>query len=198
MRYCTRLLAIIFFQVFILVALQAQQEEEVEMKSKPVNLGFGVNIGNIRFYNNAFQFGLSPNIALRLGEATAVGLMLKLNYNYQRFPEYRNQKFSSFDIGPTIFTRWKPLWSIDGATPFLQGLFLQAEFERASIARPYIDQSNGDIFTVRESENYLYLGLGAASGWPFSSFISIHYNILDDAEATRIPFDYRIGFTYNY
>lgn len=199
MRFCTRLVPMILFQVIILASLHAQQEDEVEMKSKPVNLGFGANIGNIRFYNDAFQFGIAPNVALRLGESAAVGVMVKLNYFYQRFQEYDNQKWSSFHVGPTLFARWKPLQAIE-TTPFLQGLFLQAEYERASIAEPFvvITGQEIDIVTMRETENYAYIGLGASSGWPFSTFFSIHYNVLDDAESFRIPWDYRIGFTYNY
>jgi hypothetical protein len=183
--------------MLVINSLEAQNKGDEDMKPAGPPIGWGINIGNIRFFNNAFQFGLAPNIAWKLGESTAVGFMMKLDYYYERFPEYRNQKFSAFDLGPTVFVRWKPLWTADNMTPFLQGLFLQAEYERASIARPYLDQ-NLDIFTVREGENYLYLGLGAASGYPFSSFFSIHYNVLDDAESERIPFSYRLGFTYNY
>jgi hypothetical protein len=197
MRFCTRLLPLIFCQLVVMASLQAQQDEDKDMKSKSSKLGFGINVGNIRFYNDAFQFGLSPNVAYRLSESTAVGFMLKLNYYYERFRDFGNQKWSAFDVGPTIFGRWKPLYSLE-TTPFLQGLFIQLEYEKASIARPFINQSTGDIFTMRESENYGYVGIGASSGWPFSTFFSLHYNLLDDSEATRIPWDYRIGFTYNY
>jgi hypothetical protein len=197
MRFCTVLTLLLFFQLTFISGVHAQNADKEKGNSKPFPLGFGINVGNIRFYNDAFQFGLSPNVALPIGESAAVGLMLKLNYNYERFEQYGNQKFSAFDIGPTIFARWKPLQSME-ATPFLEGLFLQAEFERASIARPFIDSATGDIFTMREPENYLYVGIGASSGYPFSTFFSLHYNVLDDADASRIPWDYRIGFTYNY
>ena len=197
MRYCTRFAFLLFCQIWILATLQAQQDDEVVMKSDPLNIGFGINVGNIRFYNDAFQFGLAPNVALRIGEAAAVGFMVKLNYYYERFEQYGNQKFSAFDVGPTIFARWKPLYAME-TTPFLEGIFIQAEYERASIARPFINNGTGEIFTVREPENYMYVGIGASSGWPFSTFFSLHYNVLDDAESSRIPWDYRLGFTYNY
>ena len=93
---------------------------------------------------------------------------------------------------------------MDGATPFLKGIFLQAEYERAFIAREKTDEFgkiivNGNrIETVRKGEDYMYLGLGASSGYPFSTFVSLHYNVIDKPELTRIPFNYRIGFTYNY
>lgn len=198
MRICTRVISLLFLIVISFSSLSAQSSPDKDQKPKKVSkLGFGMNLGNLQFYNNSFIFGLAPNVAYKLSESLAVGAMVKLTYFYEKFPDYGNQKFSAFDVGPTIFTRWKPLWSTDGATPFLQGLFLQAEYERASIARPFINNF-GEIFTVREGENYLYLGLGASSGYPFSSFFSIHFNILDDANSSRIPFDYRVGFTYNY
>ena len=173
-----------------------------ESKSK---LGFGVNLGNIAFAGSAFELGLSPNIAYKLNEALAVGFMLKLNYFYQKYPQY-DLKYSAFDFGPTVFTRWKPLLKLEKATPFMQGLFIQAEYERAYPARPAYDSAgnlllNDDgtrIQTERIGEDYLYIGLGAASGYPLSTFFSIHYNVIDKIELSRSPFDYRIGFTYNY
>jgi hypothetical protein len=197
MRFCTRLYLILLLFASVPAILDAQTDKKKPSGKFSQHLGFGANLGNIRFSNYTFQFGLSPNIAYRLGESTAVGIMLRLDYYYERFPEYGNQKFSAFDIGPAAFIRWKPLWTMDGVTPFLKGIFLQAEYERASIARPFLD-GNLRVFTMRESENYLYLGLGASSGFPFATHISIHYNVLDDINASRIPFDYRFGFTYNY
>jgi hypothetical protein len=198
------------FFVFLLVLgglnnANSQTPKNQKKGKEPSPIGWGVNIGNIRFYNNAFEFGLAPNIAYRLGETLSVGFMMKLDYYYQRYPAY-DLKFSAFDFGPTVFTRWKPLFKMDGATPFMQGLFLQAEYERAFIAREAVDEFGNLILndkgtrieTVRNGEDYLYVGLGAASGYPFSTFVSIHYNVLDNSELSRIPFNYRIGLTWNY
>jgi hypothetical protein len=186
-----------------LVSAQAQASKHPQKKKKESPIGYGINLGNIQFYNSTFQFGLGPNIAYKLGESTAVGFMMKLDYYYIKYRDL-GLKFSSFDLGPTVFTRWKPLWTMDGATPFLQGIFLQAEYERAFIARAKTDEFGniilkGDrIEAERHGEDYLYLGIGASSGYPFSTFFSIHYNVIDKPELTRIPFNYRIGFTYNY
>lgn len=173
-------------------------------KEKNSPLGLGVNIGNIGFYNNYFTFGLSPNVALRIGDEVAVGFMLKAQYIYERFPQYGNLKISTFNLGPTLFARYKPIWNVETATPFLRGLFIQAEYERALLARPKIDDlgnvivEGNRIVTERPGEDYMYVGIGSSFGYPFSTFVSIHYNILDKATATRIPFDYRIGITYRY
>ena len=112
------------------------------------------------FSTNTFQFGLAPNIAYKISEPLAVGFMIKLDYYYIRYPQY-DLKFSSFDIGPTAFARWKPLYNLTGGTEFLQGLFLQMEYERAFISRPKTDDFgnvivNGNrIVAERNGEDYL-------------------------------------------
>ncbi len=193
----------LFLVLITLIDGNTQSARKPVQSKKNSPIGWGVNLGNIRFYNSTFQFGLAPNLAYKLGESTAVGFMMKLDYYYAKYRSL-DLKYSSFDLGPTLFVRLKPLWTMDGATPFLQGIFLQAEYERAFIAREKTDEfgniivKGNHIETVRTGEDYLYLGLGASSGYPFSTFVSLHYNVLDKPELTRIPFSYRIGFTYNY
>jgi hypothetical protein len=162
-------------------AIQGQTAQTAKKAKEPSHIGWGVNIGNIRFYNNFFQFGLAPNVAYRLSDPLAIGFMLKVDYFYERYNNYPQPdlKFSTFDFGPTIFTRWKPLWKSDNATPFLQGLFVQAEYEKAFIRRA-VDKTGtihyvGDkIIPVKTQEDYLYLGIGAQADIPlvlFSPFI---------------------------
>ncbi len=177
---------------------------EVKDDKEPSRIGWGVNIGNIRFYNRSFEFGLAPNVAYRLSDPFAVGFMFKVDYFYKKY-QLNNAKFSAFDFGPTVFARYKPLWNWDGATPFLQGIFLQAEYERGFLTRAYeyssgdpVLDTEGNVERAKIQEDFLYLGIGASSGYPFSTFVSIHYNILDSATSLRFPFTYRIGITYNY
>jgi hypothetical protein len=200
----TRSLSLIFCCLMAFTTLSFGQSVRSDKEDKePSRIGYGINIGNIRFYNRTFEFGLAPNVAYRVSESFAVGFMLKADYYYAKYPAF-DARFSAFDFGPTVFARVKPLWSWDGATQFLQGLFLQAEYERAFIKREELDQSgfpvieDGKIQKVTVQQDYLYLGIGASSGYPFSTFFSLHYNILDDAQSLRFPFSYRIGFTYNY
>lgn len=181
------------------------QSKKVPKKGKePSPIGFGINLGNISFYNHSFQFGLAPNVAYKVGESLALGFMLKANYYYQKFPDFQ-VKFSAFDFGPTVFARYKPLWGWESATPFLRGLFVQAEYEKGFLTR-YLAYDNGDpvlspdgkLERVKKKEDFAYVGIGASNGYPFSTFVSIHYNLLDDFNSLRDPFEYRIGFTYNY
>ncbi len=182
----------------------SQSVRTEEDDKEPSRVGYGLNIGNIRFYNRAFEFGLAPNVAYRLSESLSVGFMLKVDYFFQKYP-IENAKFSAFDFGPTVFARMKPLWSWEDATPFLQGIFIQAEYEHAFLTRPFVYPdgspvigSDGKVEKGKVEEDFVYLGLGLSNGYPFSTFVSIHYNVLDDSQSLRFPFSYRIGFTYNY
>lgn len=205
MKLISRTTLTLIFSMLTLFSIYGQSSRDQKKLKDPSHIGWGVNLGNIGFSSNTFQFGLGPNIAYRLTESWALGFMMKLDYFYVRYPSY-NLKFSAFDLGPTVFTRWKPLLNMDGATPFMQGIFIQGEYERAFIAREATDElgnlilnnKGNRIESVRNGEDYLYVGLGLSNGYPFSTFISIHFNVIDNPQLTRIPFDYRFGFTFNY
>ncbi|MFZ1675988.1 MAG: hypothetical protein WAT91_01880, partial [Saprospiraceae bacterium] len=160
--------------VLTLVNGNAQSKKSPKKGKEPSPVGFGINLGNVSFYNHSFQFGLAPNVAYKVGESLALGFMLKANYFYQKFPGFQ-VKFSAFDFGPTVFARYKPLWSLDSATPFLRGLFLQAEYEKGFLTR-YLAYANGDpvltpdgkLDRVKRQEDFVYVGIGASSGYPFS------------------------------
>ena len=175
-----------------------------EKEKEQARFGYGFNLGALQFAGNTFQFGLSPNIAYKFSDIWVAGFMLKVDYYYFKISDgFQNYKYSSFGLGPTVFTRVKPLEKLEAATPFMKGLFLQAEYEHATISQPYDEFGNltvnGDkIVGVRRWEDYAYIGAGASSGYPFASFVSIHYNLLDDINHSRVPWNWRIGFTWNY
>ncbi|MDZ4748281.1 MAG: hypothetical protein SH808_07310 [Saprospiraceae bacterium] len=186
----------------------SEESKKAEEKAEaPSKWGFGINLGNIGFAGNAVNIGLDPNVAYRLKDGLAAGFMLKMNYYNAKYRTTSgNLTYTAFDWGPTLFARIKPLLKMEDATPFMQGIFFQAEYERSYVSREKIDdfgnvQISDDgtkILTEVNLEHYLYVGAGLSSGYPFSSFISFHYNLLDKPELSRLPFTYRIGFTWNY
>ncbi len=221
MNVFQKILFVIFLAVFTLFQADAQtsgkkkfvrpgsEEAKIEEeKSKaPSKWGFGVNLGNIGFAGRAINIGLDPNVAYRITDAFAVGFMLKMNYYNAKYQTTSgNLTYTAFDWGPTLFARIKPLLKMEDATPFMQGIFFQGEYERSYVSREQIDDFGNvrisddgtKILTEVNLEHYLYVGAGLSSGYPFSTLISLHYNLLDKPELSRLPLTYRIGFTWNY
>lgn len=184
-------------------------EKEAKEKSKregPSRWGWGINLGSIYFTSNSYQIGLDPNIAYRLEDNLAVGFMLKMNYYHTKDP-FSGLKYDAFNLGPTIWTRWRPLMLNEETTPFLRSLFVQVEYEHAFLDRPEYDDFgnyilNGDktkILSDTYGQDFLYIGAGIATGFPAGSFVSIHYNLLDvDPYVGGPQFTIRVGFTMGY
>jgi hypothetical protein len=184
-------------------AEKAEQEKTKRMEPSP--WGWGINLGSIYFTSNSYQIGLDPNMAYRLDDNLAIGFLLKMNYYHTKDP-FSKLKYDAFNLGPTLFTRWRPLMKMEGATPFMQSLFLQGEYEHAFLSRPQYDDFgnyilNGNktkILSDTYGQDFLYVGLGIATGYPAGSFVSIHYNLLDDPYLYGPKFTFRVGFTMNY
>ena len=51
--------------------------------------------------------------------------------------------------------------------------------------------------TQRIKQDYAYIGAGFSSGSNVKFTVSLHYNILDDFDSERIPWDYRVGVRWN-
>ncbi len=159
------------------------------------DLWYGVNIGNVQFGTGFFSLGASPMAGYRLFDQFSLGALVKLDYVYIRGFNSRGEvyRYGNLDIGPTVFARYK----------FLDQFFGQVEYERASFqrAQPGVGGPaiiDGKVQKERYGEDYVYVGVGYGGGFPFSTYVSLHYNILDDIRATRIPWDYRIGLTWNF
>jgi len=187
-------------------AEKAEKEaKEKEKRLEPSPWGWGVNLGSIYFTSNSYQIGLDPNIAYRLDISLAVGFMVKMNYYHTKDP-FSGLKYDAFNLGPTIFTRWKPLLKMEGASNFMKSLFAQVEYEHAFLSRPAYDDfgnyilnpSKTKILSDTYGQDYLYVGLGIATGYPAGSFVSINYNLLDDPYLYGPTFTFRVGFTMNY
>ena len=170
-----------------------------ETKSFTDNLWYGLNIGNLQFGSNYFSLGAGPMVGYRLIDQLSVGALVKFDYVYIKGTlfsgsQFENYRFSTLDIGPTVFARYK----------IMDQLFVQAEYERASFQREQISGGgipviiDGKVQKERYGENYMYVGVGYGGGFPFGTYVSLHFNVLDDINSTRIPWDYRIGLTWNF
>jgi hypothetical protein len=182
--------------------LAAQSRSKPDPDSFLDRLWLGMHIGNLsfgtnQFGNGTFNINLAPVVGLDLiqskepGPRTfftslSAGMMLKIDYYYSKLnisPQL--DKYTSVDLGPTIFTRLLTF----------EKVFAQLEFEKATFQRP---SSQNPFENQKFKQDYLYVGLGYSSGEDWRYEISIYYNLLDDFDYIRIPFDYRIAIIYHF
>lgn len=154
----------------------------------------GGNLNNLRFGSNVFSIGLTPMAGVMMTENLSIGLFVKVDYYYENITLTPPKiKFETVDVGPGIFAR----------LGFLRTMFGQVEYESAFLQRPVFDIGGFPVIegnqVVKETirQNYVYLGLGYESGEQVKFVVSIHYNVLDDIESIRFPWDYRFGVRYN-
>lgn len=155
----------------------------------------GGNLSDLSFFNNSFRFGLTPVGAIQLNKIVSAGVMVRMAYRYERLYDFygNSYKFESFDVGPGLFARFD----------IMDKYFAHIEFENAFIQQPLagpggIIVDDGKVVTASISENYLYIGIGFISGGEKAKFLtSLHYNVLDDINYSRIPWDFRIGMLWN-
>lgn len=163
-------------------------------------LWYGANIGSIGGAAGTFQINISPIVGYKITDDVSAGVAVKFDYFYigQRslgIPGIR--KYESVDLGPTAFVRGK----------LFETFFVHSEFEFGTFERPAEDEFgniilDGDkIQTMRDNENFLYVGAGYNGGRGGLGYeIGLYYNVLDSAEtfARDTPWDLRLGLTYKF
>ena len=159
-------------------------------------LWYGASIGNPSFFNGTFSFSLSPMVAYKVIENLSVGPIVKLDYFFQRIGNGTNRiRYEALDYSIGAFSRYKVLNSI----------FAHVEYESTSFQLIDYDDFgqvqvlDNKVLTRREWEPYFYVGGGYSSGgglWGYEIFVL--YNVMDNANKQRIPWDLRFGFTYNF
>lgn len=165
-----------------------KKKDETEFIDK-LWVGGAIN-NNLRFGGGYFAFGLTPMVGYELVPNVSIGPFVRLDYHYERLagprPYYR---YEAFDIGPGVFAR----------VDVFKNFFGQIEFEHAYVKIPLENCSGVDCYdsnrkakTETEVQNYVYIGAGYATGENVRYGVSIHYNVLDDFNYIRIPWDYRI------
>lgn len=149
-------------------------------------LWVGGNLADLAFFGNTFIIGVTPVAGYEVNDFLMVGPFVRMAYRFER---QSGLTFSTFDVGPGIFAR----------AQVFRDVFVQFDYEAAFLDQPVVPlQTDGErIITERNQQNYMYLGLGYSSGNDRSKFtVSIHYNVLDDIDYVRIPWDVRFGMLF--
>jgi hypothetical protein len=182
---------LLVLSTFLLSIASAQSHKKKPEKEFIDKLWVGGSINNnLRFGGGSFAFALTPMVGYELVPRVSVGPFVRLDYHYQRYGFARPySKYQSFDVGPGVFAR----------VDVIQNFFAQVEYEHAFIQAPVTNefgeiQFDNDLKALKETEvqHYVYVGAGYASGTNVRYGISLHYNILDDFNYIRFPWDYRI------
>ncbi len=187
-----KILILFWLIVPFAVPVQAQtKKKKVEEKfADKLWVGGSLSSG-LQFGNRTFAFGLTPMAGYEIVPNVSFGPFVRLDYYYQRLTvSPPHIKFESLDVGPGIFAR----------VDILQQYFAQLEYEHAYLQRPLYDAAGNPLIgldnkVLKETvpENYVYIGAGYSAGSSVRYGVSIHYNILNDSNSIRIPWDYRIG-----
>jgi len=157
----------------------------------------GGNLSDLSFFNNSFRFGVTAVGAIELNDFIQAGVMVRMAYRYEKIYDLSgttSYKFETFDVGPGVFAKFD----------IMQKYFFHIEYEHAFTEVPLYNSfgqilvDDDEVLKTSVEENYLYLGIGFISGGEKAKFLtSLHYNILDDGNYTRIPWDFRIGMLWN-
>ncbi|MFT6360681.1 MAG: hypothetical protein ACJAYJ_004923 [Saprospiraceae bacterium] len=174
-------------------------------------LWYGLNVGNIGGFGGNFNINLSPMVGYELLPNLSVGAILKFNYQYidngqgaiGNFSDNRrgNRRLSAVDFSYGAFTRYK-LFNV---------AFIHAELESTSFKVPRINENissctfdtcideDGKYETFKRQEPYFYVGGGYnGSNGGFGYELMLLYNVLDSANKSRIPWDFRVGLTWKF
>ena len=156
----------------------------------------GGNLTDLSFFNQSFRIGLTPVAAIELNKNISAGVLVRMAYRFEKYPDFNGltYKFETFDVGPGVFARFD----------FMGKYFAQIEFEHAFLQEPllsgggFIIIEDGKVVKTNVQQNFVYIGLGFLSGsGPMKFLTSIHYNVLDDIDVNRFPWNFRVGMLWN-
>lgn len=157
---------------------------------------FGLNFSGSSGYS-AFSISVYPMVGYKVFDFWSVGPRVGISYTYLKgYPANRPQNIASVslvDYSAGIFTRLK----------FLQTFFAHIEYEYQNYQGlpngDLVVDSNNKVITGRVGQDNFYIGAGynsSAGLWGYE--IAILYNVLQPENSLTLPFDFRIGFTYNF
>lgn len=150
---------------------------------------YGGSIRNIGLFNNVFTASISPMAGYKITDQFSAGIITKLDYYYERI-QFSSLKIERLDYSVGAFTRYR----------IIPAIFAHLEYEQTNFSTPYIASNGSEILYERDWEPYMYIGLGYQSGNGIVGYeVSVYYNPIHDGQKTReVPWDFRIGFNYNF
>ena len=146
--------------------------------------GFGLN-------ESIFTLGLTPMVGYKITDYFSVGPRFTILYQYYRgeIAPGVADGINLTSYGAGVFSRFK----------FFREFFVHGEYEyleQAFIA----DLRDGEWVSGTFAQDNIYFGAGYNSnaGGAFGYEILILYNFNIPDNVVRNPFDFRLGFTYNF
>lgn len=152
-------------------------------------LWYGGSIRNIGLFNGTFSAALSPMVGYKITNNLSAGVITKFDYLYQRRRDLQEGKIETFDYSLGAFARYR----------IIPAIFAHVEYESTNFRLPFA-AGNGGVDYAREWEPYMYIGAGYQSGnGIFGYEVSIYYNpIFQTTNIRDTPWDFRLGFNYNF
>ena len=159
--------------------------------------GGGVNLA---FTGNIFNFGVTPMVGYKLAEPFSIGPRFKFDYYTERIccnGSNENVNYSAINWGIGAFSRVK----------FLENFLIHTEFEFENRGIPDLDQfgnlqldpnDDNKVLKERDTHNNINIGAGYNSGDLFGYEILILYNLNEPDNSNSVPWEIRVGFTYNF
>ncbi len=167
------------------------------------HLQYGIHLNSnlINISSNNLGIGVSPSIGYKFNKYLMAGVTVGLDYNYVRARDNTGQvyPYSIFNTNYGAYGRVRV---------FSLPVYIYADYKNATNQRAY--DNNGNYYfnastnkiepqsqTRPESNVGLSYRSGNGTGW--GTEILLTYNVLTKSDDYRTgPFDFKIGFTYNY
>ncbi|MBP6185924.1 MAG: hypothetical protein KA479_13355 [Saprospiraceae bacterium] len=181
-------------------AAMAQPRERPMPKTLKDNLwyggSFGLGLAGSQGFTQ-FNLGIFPMVGYKIIPWFSVGPRLGFDYNYYKGTSVLGKPASTnvFSFYGGAFMRAKIYW----------GVFAQGEYGVDLGKFPEVDQFgrlnvdvNNKVIKRQVTRESGLVGLGYNSGGKFASEILLLYNLLEPDDSQFSPWNYRLGFTYNF
>ncbi len=172
-----------------------------DMGSFQDRLWYGAG-GIFGFSNNGVtsftSIGLIPQVGFKFNEWFSAGPRVGLTWNSIKGPTDRgiNQRANSWSYNAGLFARAK----VSVFYAQAEGLYLNDAYYTVGPGGALVTGSDQRPLTQRDGDVQMLTGVGynPGLGRGLSSDIGVFYNIFDDVNSNRSPFQFRIILTYNY